>query len=194
MAILSFPAAPLHRLIDHARAAPDHNMGWSDAPAQPALFLVGDDGVYLMSNGIPRDLREDGSSGAFVVHALGLNPNTDPDCWEAKRASFGAEDGAETLCLVEEIDLKLRRGEAFIRLEITPDSIALVVPDISWITPGVLVETPSGLGGVFRAEVIRVSDTYAWVQNAGNAADFDKRDPYTVPLAHLRPQRNGEGA
>lgn len=194
MAILSFPAAPLRRLIDHARAAPDHNMGWSDAAPQPALFLVGDDGIYLMSNGIPRDLREAGGSGAYVVHALGLNPNTDPDWWEAKRASFGVDDGAETLALIDEIDLQLCRGEAFIRLEITPDAITLVVPDTSWIKPGVLVETPSGLGGVFRAEVIRVSDSYAWVQNAGNTADFDKRDPFTVPLAHLRPARNGEGA
>ncbi len=193
MAILSFPAAPLRRLIDHARAAPEHSMGWSDATPQPALFLVGDDGVYLMSNGTPRDLREDGRSGAYVVHALGLNPKTDPGWWEAKRASFGGDDGAETLLIVDAVDLELRRGEAFVRFEITPDSIALVVPDISWIKPGVLVETPSGRGGHFRAEVIRVSDSYAWVQNAGNTADFDTRDPYTVPLAHLRPHCKGEG-
>lgn len=156
MAILSFNAEAVRRIVTHAKAAPAHDMGWlADTAPQPAVMLVGDHGVYLMSNGSPRDPAEDNGGSTFVSYTLGIDPGHDADWWETKRALYGGDDGADTLLVIETLELLLARGEAFIRIEITEDHIGVLVPDVSWITTGTLVGTPSGLGGVFRARVLR---------------------------------------
>ena len=194
MAILSFHAEAVRRIVTHAKGAPAHDMGWlADTAPQPAVMLVGDHGVYLMSNGLPRDrLDADNDVRNFVTHALGINPYTDRDWWEEKRKAYGGDDGADTLLIIETLELLLARGEAFIRLEITEDHIGVLVPDVSWVTVGTLVETPSGLGGVFRARVLSVTDTHASVRNTGNCEGFDKMPPYLVPLGRLRALKTAE--
>jgi len=146
MAILSFDAQSVHRIITHAKSSPDHSMGWSDAPNQPAVVLAGDQGVYLMSNGEPRDTRA------------------------------------------------IDRGEEVIRLEISNDHIAILMPDVTWVQKGTLVEVPSGLGGVFKARVLSITETHASLQNSGNSEDFDDAPPYLVPLGHLKPVQTREVA
>lgn len=186
MPALEFLSAPMRRLIDHAKAAPDHSMGYEGGPKQPALILVGDQGVYLMSNGLPRDVVAPSSEQSFVVHAQGHNPKINHDWYEAKSASFGADDGADTLDIVEDVDLLLRRGEETIRIEITTDHVGLLVPDMSWAKPGMMVAVPSGLGGSFHARIEEITEIDALVKNSGNSGDFDQAPPYRVPLAQLR--------
>ena len=185
MAVLEFGACAVRRIITHAKAAPAHQMGWSSHLPQAAVILVGDQGVYLMSNGEPALKHKEGSDKNFVAYAQGMNPLCDPDWWEAKRNSFGADDGADTLLIVDELFLPLERGEETIKLEITEDHIGVLMPDVSWIKPGVMIKTTSGLGGVFHARILSVTDTHASVQNEGNAEDFDDAPPYLVPLGKL---------
>ena len=70
-----------------------------DGASLPAgCFLVGDEGVYLMSNGLPGLLEP----GQATKHACAMSEETDrarnPDGWdEAKRAAFGGDDGVEFL-------------------------------------------------------------------------------------------------
>ncbi|TIQ74583.1 MAG: DUF3085 domain-containing protein, partial [Mesorhizobium sp.] len=54
------------------------------------LWLVGDEGVYIMSNGKLAD-----GSRAFVVYAEQCHPKGDMDWWDYKRRHFGADDGIE---------------------------------------------------------------------------------------------------
>lgn len=96
---LVFKTKELKRCIFHALHAPKHYMGRSDAPPGPALFLVHDDGVYLMSNGEPVDLRNKDELSAYVAYAENCNPDKDPDCWENSRDLVGGDDFAETLAI-----------------------------------------------------------------------------------------------
>lgn len=61
---------------------------------EPGLWLVGDQGVYLMSNG------GDGAreiEGGHVAYAREVNPETLPfeEWWNAKQDSFGGDDGCD---------------------------------------------------------------------------------------------------
>lgn len=192
MAILNFHAVQVRRVVNHAKAAPEHEMGWTSHLPQPAVTLAGDRGVYLMSNGLPRDQLNPLKPGNYVAHAIGMNPNIDPDWWENKREVYGGDDGADTLLIIDDLQLLLDRGEETIKLEITEDHIGILMPDVSWIKPGVMIQTPSGLGGVFHARVLSVTETHASVQNVGNAEDFDDAPPYLVPLGKLREIKSKE--
>lgn len=80
---LSFPSATVRRLLQHtkeaARHAPLHKRPKTRAPG---LWLIGDDGVYLMSNGQPGLLVSDNSDQHVVAYARGINPNLEPfDLW-----------------------------------------------------------------------------------------------------------------
>lgn len=57
---------------------------------KPGVWLVGDEGVYLMANG---KLAE--GQRPFVIYAEECDPKTNPDHWHYKRRHFGADDGIE---------------------------------------------------------------------------------------------------
>ncbi|MGX7743947.1 DUF3085 domain-containing protein [Rhodopseudomonas parapalustris] len=59
---------------------------------KPGAWLVGDEGVYLMSNG---ELAE--GQRPLVVYAEECDPKTNPDYWHYKRRHFGGDDGIEFL-------------------------------------------------------------------------------------------------
>lgn len=59
---------------------------------KPGLWLVGDEGVYILSNG---KLAE--GQRALVVYAEECDPKTNPDYWHYKRRHFGGDDGIEFL-------------------------------------------------------------------------------------------------
>lgn len=55
---------------------------------RPGLWIVGDEGVYLLSNG---KLAE--GQKAIAVYAEECDPKTNPDYWHYKRRYFGGDDG-----------------------------------------------------------------------------------------------------
>ena len=59
---------------------------------KPGLWLVGDEGVYALSNGKLADGQR-----PLVVYAQECDPKTNPDYWHYKRQHFGADDGIEFL-------------------------------------------------------------------------------------------------
>jgi hypothetical protein len=58
---LRFPLREVLAMARHAIAAPDHKPSYSNTldgtTPTPALWLVGDEGIYLMSNGLPVQQR-----------------------------------------------------------------------------------------------------------------------------------------
>ena len=117
---LHFERALVERLLAHAEAAEAHSPTLDqlfspayqkvpvidrmpthddiDATRIPAgLMLVGDQGVYLMSNGTPCLPDPDGAPN-LVAYAKEADPrDASSDWYDIKRASFGGDDGAEFL-------------------------------------------------------------------------------------------------
>lgn len=93
-----FKTKDVKRCIEHALGATDFRMPFSTLPPQPALLFVHDEGVYLMSNGLPAD-QPAGSKRSYVVYADGCNPDVDPDYWETSRALVGGDDFGEIILL-----------------------------------------------------------------------------------------------
>lgn len=66
----------------------------NQSKVKPALVLVGDHGLYLITNA-----KVEGSpaSRGTVVYAAGCNPTLDDDFYENKCELFGDDDGSVTL-------------------------------------------------------------------------------------------------
>jgi hypothetical protein len=79
--------------------SPEHEMGYeSDEPPRPGLLFVHDQGVYLMSNGIPRNTAA-ATLGNHVVYAEGCNPNGGEfdDWYGLSQDLVGGDDFVEVL-------------------------------------------------------------------------------------------------
>ncbi|MDG4760358.1 DUF3085 domain-containing protein [Micromonospora sp. WMMD710] len=99
---LYFPLPETLRLAEHAVTASEHIPSLTETEfgvACPgALEWVHDDGVYLMSNGLPRLTEPERPGANLTVYALGWDPRldgrrTDPD--------LGGDDFVEHLHLTE---------------------------------------------------------------------------------------------
>ena len=100
MSKLTFKTAEVRPLFDHAKAASEHRPTYGQDPI-PSLHLVGDQGVYLMSSGIPMLAKEkDKGEGSQVAYAEGTDPNDGGFEWyENKRALYGGDDGVDAVPL-----------------------------------------------------------------------------------------------
>lgn len=129
--ILHFNSAGVRRLIEHVRSCSEHRTLYKKKVG-PGLFLVGDNGIYLSSNGIP-EILEDGTlwnrtdpwpsgTSRLVVYAEECNPKTMPfdAWWDEKQRSFGGDDGFEFLSLET---VKSMIGPKWFVLDVTKDEI-----------------------------------------------------------------------
>jgi len=107
-AVLKFDKATVWRLVDHAENSPTHIKAWGEKKTKPALWLVGDSGVYLMSNGNPPLLSNGKISKIgntvgqprLTAHAEGCDV-TDlvDDWWPIHNAVAGGDDFSQTIPL-----------------------------------------------------------------------------------------------
>lgn len=121
MAKIYFQLSEVLPLIEHSEQAPAQRVSmthlfdkkyWKEGTPKPSdgfvkegdvdvskieqnVLLVKDDGIYLMSNGNPGLLLEEGRHK--VTYAKNCNPKTDADCWETARALVGGDDFGEAL-------------------------------------------------------------------------------------------------
>lgn len=136
MAILKFKASEVARIVRHALTSPEHRSAYGqEKNPGPQLWLVGDRGIYLMSNGSPVDKRDpDGESEAlFVAYAEGCNPDVNEFdvWWENKRDWFGGDDGVDALPWCKAIDEQLlwKPTPEFIRIGISKKGLVLMDPE-----------------------------------------------------------------
>lgn len=125
MAILVFESAAVSELVSHAAAATEHQRPYGEEKGFPSLLLVHDDGVYLMSSGVPGLSDPDREGRAKVVHAKGTNPTTDEDHYETARALVGGDDFVEHLPL-EAFDDALKHP--VLRIKLTATKVEILVP------------------------------------------------------------------
>lgn len=89
---------------------------------KPGLWLVGDEGVYLLSNG---KLAE--GQNALVCYAEECNPSITPDYWHYKRRYFGGDDGIDFFDAAEVLGLlDAMPGATHLHVKLTDTSIELV--------------------------------------------------------------------
>lgn len=153
---LTFKAGEIRRLVEHSKAEPSHSPsyddlfnpayhkggkivmkdGWPDndnldlSKLPAGLFLVADQGVYLMSNGSPSLLVEEGGTRNVVAYAQESDPTSDDEDWyDAKRAIMGGDDSVDTLNLeMFEIPLAILSDEDVLKIKVTARQISVVMP------------------------------------------------------------------
>lgn len=93
---------------------------------QPGLWLVGDHGVYLMSNGGDSAKQLEGGNAAYAHE---VNPEKLPfeEWWENKRASFGGDDGCEFID-AETIRSSAAPGQPM-RIQVNAARIEFLLPE-----------------------------------------------------------------
>jgi hypothetical protein len=98
----------------------------SQTEARAGLWLVGDEGVYIMSCG-----RLAEGQRPIVIHAEECDPKTNPDYWHYKRQHFGGDDGVEFLDAIE-LEQLIAAASGMTHLRIVMDdtslSISLIYP------------------------------------------------------------------
>ena len=128
--MFTFPILAVRKVIargeeDAAANGGFRNPYYGSRPGEgekPGFWLVGDEGVYILSNG---KLAE--GQRPFVVYAEECNPKTNPDYWHYKRQHFGGDDGIEFLdgfMLVKLI--AARPGCTHLKIVLQPNSMQLL--------------------------------------------------------------------
>jgi hypothetical protein len=114
----------------------------------PGLHLVHDDGVYIMSNGLPMDMVQDGRGPrARVAYAAGCDPRKDSAWWEESRAQVGGDDFVELLPLEESIrDAVFDETMDALVIEMTADRLTVKVTGRSRHAPAGRGKTPREVG------------------------------------------------
>lgn len=92
-----------------------------EAEARAGLWLVGDEGVYVMSNG---KLAE--GQRPLVIYAGECDPKTNPDYWHYKRQHFGGDDGVEFIDAIE-LDKLITAQPDATHLQIVMDDTSLSI-------------------------------------------------------------------
>lgn len=97
---LIFPVdEKLLRIIAHSKAHPCRKP-YSNEASGPGLFLVKDEGVYLMSAASEPLRVAEGSQSSVVAYAVGHDPKQD-DCWEYDREVCGGDDFGEFIDIAD---------------------------------------------------------------------------------------------
>ena len=90
--MFTFEFEDVVKLLNHCDTLSDHYDPASSRKAEPGLLFVGDDGVYLMPNGV-----EPAGSKNHVVYSRECNPQTMEfdDWWSYKGDRYGGDDGVD---------------------------------------------------------------------------------------------------
>lgn len=131
---LHFDWESAQKLLSHSKQATAHQAVYGRKETEhPGLLLVGDNGIYLCSNGLP-SLRADGSEGTvspknplMVAYARECDPDQlDFELWwNTKQRSFGGDDGFEFLA-AKWLQAALESNNDWLVLEVTPETIKVL--------------------------------------------------------------------
>ena len=133
--MLSFPIESVRAVIARGRADAQANGGFRNPgyglhhgrDEGPGVWLVGDHGVYLCSNG-----RLPEGEKPFVAYALECDPRTNDDWFEVKRKTFGGDDGVEFIDAAQlEAMIAATHNARHLGISFQPDSMELFIIECS---------------------------------------------------------------
>lgn len=117
MTRLSFNMDAVMKHVAHAEQAEEHRQTYGYDNTGPALALVKDEGIYLMSNGLP---MLNGGGPDNVVYAAGYGPDNYDGC----RAAVGGDDFAERIS-IDDVRQIHDYGADTLVIELTENSMML---------------------------------------------------------------------
>lgn len=125
--MFTFSIPDLRAVLARGQADADANGGYRvpylgispESEARAGLWLVGDEGVYVMSSG---KLAE--GCKPFVVYAEECDPKTNPDYWHYKRLHFGGDDGVDFIDATE-LETLIVAASGATHLQITMDDTSM---------------------------------------------------------------------
>lgn len=137
MAQLIFDGPQVLDLLAHAKDSKKHSApyGLGRNPG-PGLFLVHDDGVYLMSNGQPMQPNGNGDTRAKVVYAKGYEPPRlvkDRDWGDQYSTIVAAVGGDDFVEFIEaKVFEKIEPGRVLseVRINLTANSMTVDLVEI----------------------------------------------------------------
>lgn len=94
----------------------------------PGLWLVGDEGVYVMSNGLPALKNDASGKGSVCVYAKEADPTRNAE--EArivKEMTFGGDDGCDFMEGEGLLRLLLAAPDRPLRVSLTPDAMTMTI-------------------------------------------------------------------
>lgn len=125
MGICVFDTKQIAECARHALASSEWSMGYEkELTPRPMLMFVHDQGVYCMSNGIPRQPNPT-SDGSYVAYARGCDPNAgvEFDEWYGtSRDLVGGDDFVEVLSLDEKFLEECELCDEFC-VEVKPETL-----------------------------------------------------------------------
>jgi hypothetical protein len=132
MGVLKFNGKEVARCIDHASHSKECRLAYGEKKAVPALHLVHDQGVYIMSNGLPADKKHvrKKSGRCFVSYANGCHPKKNEFWWETSRDLAGGDDFVDSIPLSDfkATDIEdLRSDRADLNIELTETQLRIVL-------------------------------------------------------------------
>lgn len=122
-AVLDFNIDEVKRIVAHAKAAPKH-MAWYGEEQGAAVLLVKDEGIYLMSNGLPFDPAEPGDARdvrRFVAYAKGFGPKAG---YDKIRAAVGGDDFSEPIPAAD-FETAIKAGDRHLRIVLTENQLSI---------------------------------------------------------------------
>jgi hypothetical protein len=127
--MLTFSVTDISAVLARGRTDADANGGYRipyqgispETEARAGLWLVGDEGVYVMSSG---KLAE--GQRPLVIYAEECDPKTNPHCWHYKRRHFGGDDGVEFLDATE-LEKLMAAAPGATHLQIVMDDASLSI-------------------------------------------------------------------
>lgn len=127
--MLTFSIAAVRAVIARGRADAQAHGGFRDLyfglrpgkGAQPGFWLVGDHGIYIMSNGkLPEGKKP------MIVYAEECDPRTNEAWFEVKHDTYGGDDGADFIDAADVEAMMAASPEAIhLRFTFTSDSIQI---------------------------------------------------------------------
>jgi hypothetical protein len=126
---LTFPIDDrLRSIINHAMSATTHRQRYGETDGA-GLWLVKDQGVYLMSNGDPAQVNPDSEEGTLLVHyAKECDPTSgaDFDEWyDNGREIMGGDDCVEFIPL-DSIVKAVEAGATVLTIKVTARNITVL--------------------------------------------------------------------
>lgn len=131
--MFTFPIPAVRRVIERGKSDAAANGGfrnpyYGQKPGEgekPGLWLVGDNGVYIMSNGKLGD-----GDRPLVVYSEECHPVGNPDWFDYKRRHFGGDDSIEFIeaeRFIPLINRDFRYTHLRVQLSETDISLSLIV-------------------------------------------------------------------
>jgi hypothetical protein len=118
MGVLRFSPDDVKKVWEHAKACKHWRKVWGEERHEPYLTLVHDQGVYLMSPGIPHLERPGAPERSWVAYARGCSP-ADNDWYSTSQDLVGGDDFAEELSIDVFDTMFDAYGDRLICVEIT---------------------------------------------------------------------------